>query len=218
MAKKKPKFYVVWEGKTTGVFSQWSDCQAAISGFSSAKYMSFESRALAEAAYNEGPADYWGKKNKSKRDAKPQLTPEQLAKIGMPIEDALCVDAACSGKTMEMEYRGVWYRDRSVYFAAGPHPRATNNLGEFLAIVHGLALMMKEGNTAPIYTDSKIAMAWVAKKQVRSQTQSRGETSAGVNQLVSRAVKWLIDNQYPNPILKWHTDVWGEIPADYGRK
>lgn len=215
MVKKKPKFYVVWEGKKPGVFEQWSDCQASIKGFSGAKFLSFPTLAAAQAAYEDGHADHWGQK---KKKAAIILTPEQLATIGMPIEEALCVDAACNSQTMVMEYRGVWYADRAVYFSAGPHPGGTNNIGEFLAIVHGIAQLAKDGKTVPIYSDSRTAIAWVERKVVNSQTRKRGDTSTKVNRLVDRALKWLTENSYPNEILKWRTDVWGEVPADYGRK
>ena len=36
--------------------------------------------------------------------------------------------------------------------------------------------------------------------------------------LIQRAEKWLNENDYSTKILKWETEVWGEIPADFGRK
>ena len=215
MTKKKPKFYVVWEGKKSGVFTEWADCQASIQGFSNAKYMSFPSLLAAQAALEEGHGEHWGKKEKKSAIV---LTPEQLATIGMPLENALCVDAACNPQTMVMEYRGVWYKDRSIYFSAEPRVGGTNNIGEFLAIVHGLAQMAKDGIEVPIYSDSRIAIGWVKGVRARSQARDRGDTSNTINRLIDRALKWLTENTYPNEILKWRTDVWGEVPADYGRK
>jgi ribonuclease HI len=215
MAKKKPKFYVVWEGKSPGLYSTWAECDAAIRGFSGARYKSFPTLAAAKAAYDDGAGAHWGQ---GKKETKPELTREQLAAIGVPLEESLCVDAACNMQTRVMEYRGVWYRDRAVYFSAGPHPGGTNNIGEFLAIVHGLAQMAKEKIELPVYTDSRTAISWVNKRVVKSQAIANGETSTLINQLVKRAVQWLKTNEYPNEILKWRTDVWGEVPADYGRK
>ncbi|MEO2011192.1 MAG: ribonuclease H family protein [Pirellulaceae bacterium] len=211
--KKKPKFYVVWEGKAPGVYTTWSECEAATRGFAGARFKSFSTLAGAEQAYSDGPSAHWGKK-----EPRRTFTQEELAEIGIPIEESLCVDAAWNAQTKVLEYRGVWYRDRSVLFEAGPYPNGTNNIGEFLAIVHGLALMAKEGNQAPVYTDSLTAISWVTKIAVRSKSMDKGETSAGLNRYVKRALSWLRENPYPNQILKWRTDVWGEIPADYGRK
>ncbi len=117
-----------------------------------------------------------------------------------------------------MEYRGVWLADRSVAFQQGPFENATNNIGEFLAIVHALALMSKRGVTLPVYSDSSVAIGWVRKKIVRSKSMLRGKTSPRVNDLVTRALQWLKSNTYENGILKWETAAWGEIPADFGRK
>ncbi|MCE1155298.1 MAG: ribonuclease H, partial [Bacteroidales bacterium] len=36
--------------------------------------------------------------------------------------------------------------------------------------------------------------------------------------LIARAEKWLADNRYSTRIMKWQTEAWGEIPADFGRK
>ena len=37
-------------------------------------------------------------------------------------------------------------------------------------------------------------------------------------ELIDRAENWLKTNHYSNKILKWDTPLWGEIPADFGRK
>lgn len=117
-----------------------------------------------------------------------------------------------------MEYRGVWFRDRSIAFQRGPFQNATNNIGEFLAIVHALALMSKQSMDWPIYSDSQTAISWVRKKRVNSKSMRKGETSDQINDLVERALRWLKENDYKNEILKWETEAWGEVPADYGRK
>jgi ribonuclease HI len=36
--------------------------------------------------------------------------------------------------------------------------------------------------------------------------------------LLDRAQNWLANHTYPNPLLKWETEQWGENPADFGRK
>lgn len=42
-----------------------------------------------------------------------------------------------------MEYRGVYVRTGQELFRIGPYPDGTNNVGEFLALVHALALLKK---------------------------------------------------------------------------
>ena len=61
LADKKPKFYVVWQGREPGVYSTWDACQKQISGFSGAKYKSFDSMANAKAAFQQDADEHWGK-------------------------------------------------------------------------------------------------------------------------------------------------------------
>jgi len=213
VASRRKKFYVVWKGATPGVYTTWADCESAIKGQSGAKYKSFPTKDAAEKAFREGPDDYWGRD----KFVSP-LSDAELAEIGQPIENSMCVDAACDTKTGEMEYRGVWHHDGSIAFQQGPFEGATNNIGEFLAIVHALALMRKQSIDRPVYTDSQTAMSWVRWKNVNSKSMRKGETSEQINDLVARALRWLNENEYDNDILKWETEAWGEVPADYGRK
>ncbi len=212
MAKKK-KFYVVWKGKKPGVYSTWNECKKQINGFEGAQYKSFASESEANLAFKKSYNDYKGKDTK-----KLTLSKEELLKFGKPILSSLSVDAACAGNPGKMEYRGVDTKTKQQIFIQGPFKKGTNNIGEFLAIVHGLAfLKSKKAYNYPIYTDSKIAMSWVKKKQCRTNITFSDENKDLLD-LIKRAEKWLQENSYSNPILKWETKAWGEIPADFGRK
>jgi len=102
-------------------------------------------------------------------------------------------------------------------FHQGPFAEGTNNIGEFLAIVHGLAYLKKKNSTRALYTDSKIAMGWVKAKQCKTKLVKNVKNKP-LFDLVTRAENWLKTNTYTNKILKWETQAWGEIPADFGRK
>lgn len=130
--------------------------------------------------------------------------------------EALCVDAACSGNPGPMEYRGVHLPSGKEVFRFGPI-QGTNNIGEFLAIVHGLALMHQKGIAMPIYSDSVSGQAWVRNRKAKT-TLARTEQTAQALDMVARAEAWLRNNSFRVPILKWNTNEWGEIPADFGRK
>jgi ribonuclease HI len=213
MASSKKKFYAVWQGMAPGVYTTWAECESAIKGFSNAKYKSFPTLEAAQRAFEEGPGAYWGTGKFVSA-----LSPQELAASGSPVENSLCVDAAWNAQTKEMEYRGVWLHDGSLAFRQGPFQNATNNIGEFLAIVHALAWLDRQSNASPIYSDSQTAMAWVRNKKVASKSMAKGLTSEQVNDLVERALVWLKTHEYNNEILKWNTVAWGDIPADYGRK
>ena len=211
MAKKK--YYVIWKGKETGIFSSWERVKKLIHGFEGAQYKSFVDLNEAEIAFKKSYADYKGKDTK-----KPTLSAAEKAKYGTPIENSLTVDAACSGNPGKMEYRGVLNYSKKEIFRKGPYNGGTNNIGEFLALVHGIALLQKKGlHKIPIYTDSKIAMSWIKKKECRTNIAFDASNKELLD-LIQRAEKWLQENSYQNPILKWETKAWGEIPADFGRK
>jgi len=212
-SKKKNKFYVVWIGKKPGVYETWAECESAIQGFAGAKYKSFPTLESADTALKDGPAEYWGT-NK----VVSSLTAADLERIGQPLTNSLCVDAAWNATSKVMEYQGVWNHDKSPAFHQGPFDAATNNIGEFLALVHALAVLVKREIDWPVYSDSQTAISWVRKKRVKSKSMKLGETSEQINNLVERALKWIASNTYTNQVLKWETEAWGEIPADFGRK
>jgi ribonuclease HI len=208
MARKKKKYYVVWAGHEPGIYDSWTECHKQVKNYPGAKYKSFTSQQEAEDAFSEG---YSFDKTKN---------PKTILSPNHPdiIQESWSVDAACSGNPGKMEYRGVFTKDGSQIFYAGPYKRGTNNLGEFLALVHACALLKKMGDTKRvIYSDSKIAINWL--KLGRAKTKLvRDARTALLFEHLDRAEKWLESNTIENPILKWKTDVWGEIPADFGRK
>lgn len=209
---KKQKFYVVWKGKRPGIYESWDDCKAQIDGVKGAQYKSFKSFAEAKKAFN---GDYLEYKGKSK--GKSKLSAEDLLKIGDPNFYSISVDAASSGNPGVMEYQGVDTKTKKVLFKQGPYVEGTNNIGEFLAIVHGLAFLKQKKSDRVLYSDSRIAMGWVRKKKCNTKLQ-KNKRNASLFELIARAESWLKSNRYNTPIVKWETTAWGEIPADFGRK
>ena len=233
----KQKYYVVWNGPSPGVYSSWEACQEAVSGVSGAKYKSFKTQAEAEDAFEMGEEEYSLASGTSEtsnssdsssssetretstsaasKPERPNYNPANLPADA--IRMAIAVDAACSGNPGAMEYRGVYLADGKEIFHYGP-VHGTNNIGEFLAIVHGLALLKQKGlDTMPIYSDSVNAQLWVRKHHCKT-TLVRNDQTEKLYQMIERAEAWLRNNTYKNPIIKWQTDKWGEIPADFGRK
>jgi len=205
----KQKFYVVWQGYKPGIYTSWPACQAQIDGYPGARHKSFETKAAAEAALKQGPSAP-GKSGGVKKPIKTMISRSAI------IWDSISVDAACSGNPGVMEYQGVTTKGSEQLF----HQKfdlGTNNIGEFLGIVHGLAMLKKEGRNIPIYTDSRTAMKWVSDKKARTKLDHTPKT-AYLFELINRAETWLKKNTYSNPVLKWETESWGEIPADFGRK
>ncbi|HXK75837.1 MAG TPA: ribonuclease H family protein [Bacteroidaceae bacterium] len=222
--KSKVKFYVVWTGRTPGIYDTWEECKAQVHGVA-ASYKSYPTLEEAQIAYRQGDKHTVQEGQPKEKDEKGASRPNQngLSKDQLPsypkdvIANALAVDAACSGNPGAMEYRGVYVGNFQEIFHYGPI-HGTNNIGEFLAIVHGLAMMDQHPEwKMPIYSDSKIAIGWVTRKKCNTKLEHTTKTNE-LYKVIARAEKWLKTHTYDIPILKWDTKKWGEIPADFGRK
>jgi len=208
---KKQKFYVVWIGRKPGIYTTWAECLEQVEKFEGAAYKAFENSEAAKTAF---ASDY--KKiiyNKKKQPNKQN----KLLFAGKPEKKSVSVDAACNTKTKLMEYQGVYTATGEKLFLQGPFRDATNNIGEFLAIVHALALLKQKNSTLLVYSDSMTAIKWVKDKKAKTKLLP-SESNIELFDLITRAEKWLTDNSFTNRILKWNTESWGEIPADFGRK
>ena len=212
----KQKFYVVWRGRKPGVYDSWDDCKQQVEGFGEAAYKAYATLEDAEEAFWRGKEGAGAARAVAGQDDKTSGTPLPAAAPRPYDEDAIAVDAACSGNPGPMEYRGVDLRSGRELFHLGPM-HGTNNIGEFLAIVHALALLKKQGVKRTVYSDSRNALIWVRQKQCKTRLERNAQTE-GLFQLIDRAVIWLRNNKIEVPLLKWQTKEWGEVPADFGRK
>lgn len=215
------KYYVLFNGPDAGVYDNWEDVASRIN-FKGARYKGYSTSAEAAEAFR-----------RESDDASPSSLGRLLSKAGsqrlpaagkpdyMTIPevdlDAWAVDASCMGNPGRMEYQGVELMTGRTLFRVGPFDDATNNIGEFLAIVHAMALMHKEGKYHNIYSDSVSGMAWARTRKVKTQLKPT-ERNKKVFELMARAVTWLNTHTFPAKVMKWQTDRWGEIPADFGRK
>lgn len=219
MAKKR-KFYVVWVGRAPGIYDTWAETLAQVDGYPGARYRAFNDQDEATMAFRQGmdaQEDPWvlfRKINEHQTQANVRNYSE------MPVRtDAIAVDGACSANPGPMEYRGVWVSDGTEVFRKGPFAGGTNNIGEYLAIIHAAAMLKNRGDTTtPIYSDSRTALSWVQRGGNRTKLQPTVE-NAELMAILARADAWLRANgPVANPLLKWDTTAWGEIPADFGRK
>ncbi|MBP1645941.1 MAG: ribonuclease H-related protein [Bacteroidetes bacterium] len=209
----KQKYYVVWQGHKKGVFESWQECQEQIKGFPQAQYKSFSNKIEAEFAFKEKAEKHLYAKANNKTS-----TPSQtlISEAGSPIMESIATDAACSGNPGKMEYQGVSSKTKKQLFHYS-HPCGTNNIGEFLGLVHGLSYLKRHNLNLPLYTDSVNAMKWVKQKKCKTKLERNSKTE-DLFKYIERAEKWLQENTYTTKILKWNTEAWGEIPADFGRK
>jgi ribonuclease HI len=218
---KEKKYYVVWVGKTPGVYADWPLAQSQIAGFAGARYKSFLNIEEAKLAFQRPWQDFVNPKGdgsgkpKEDKGAPKILTEEFLKEI---VADSIAVDAACSGNPGKMEYRGVYTLAPEIeVFRSQVFPLGTNNIGEFLALVHALAMFHETKPDLTIYSDSVLAQGWIKKKKCATKLPINKKTEY-LHSLIVRAETWLKTHKFKNKILKWDTKKWGEIPADFGRK
>ena len=220
MAKQKAKFYVVWQGREAGIYDSWAACEAQVKGVA-AKYKGFATRTEAEKAFTEGFEKYisFDRSVENEQTAsivRGTISPEEMLQQGVQLP-ALAVDAACSGNPGMMEFRGVIADTGTQVFHRGPYVDGTNNIGEFLALVLGLAYLKREKLNWALYSDSKTAISWVRQKQCKTKLEWSNKNQ-DLLFAVRAAEKWLHENTWTTAIYKWETEQWGEIPADFGRK
>jgi ribonuclease HI len=211
MSKKaKKKYYVVWRGFKPGIYETWDECKRMVNGFEGAQYKSFTTKEEAEQAF--------GKSYEEIKELKGKKILHELTTDEKPVLYSLSVDAACKGNPGPLEFQGVFTDTGTPIFRRGPYEEGTVNIGEFLAIVLALAWLKKNNLKMPVYSDSKTAISWVKKKQINTKLKW-SDKNKELLKAVHSALKWLNENDYSDiEILKWNTKLWGEIPADFGRK
>ncbi|MDO5394474.1 MAG: ribonuclease H family protein [Bacteroidales bacterium] len=210
------KYYVVWEGRAPGIYSSWEECQEQVEGYPDARYRSFPDLVTATEAFRGDPREQMALFRAMSSQRAQAVNYSAIPEIRT---DAIAVDGACSRNPGPTEYRGVEVLTGRELFRVGPIAAATNNIGEYLAIIHAAAMLRQRGDaTTPIYSDSRTALAWIRAGHHRSRLVPSAE-NARARDLLARADRWLAANgPIVNPLLKWDTEHWGEIPADFGRK
>jgi ribonuclease HI len=181
----KQKYYVVWKGHKPGIYSSWGECEKQVKGFAAAQFKAFESLKEAQAAYQSQYEAFKGK---------PASHGKWREASTKPLLPSICVDAACSGSPGKVEYRGVFTESEEEIFRVGPFPDGTNNVGEFLAIVHALTWLAKHEKEMPVYSDSENGIAWVYTGQCRTKLKHT-ERNALLFAMIHSAENWLSENE-----------------------
>ena len=209
MRKSEKNFYVIRKWKKIWIFDSRNESKEYVNGYSGAKYKWFSSKKEAEIALNDWREKYYEVKNTEKKHV--------VKNKDIPFfAESIAVDAACSWNPWEMEYRGIDLQTWKEIF----HEKFkiwTNNIGEFLAIIHWLKYLWDDNKV--IYSDSRIAISWVNQWKCKTQINAEGNLDFWRTlESIKRAEKWLKENWINHKILKWNTEDWWEIPADFWRK
>lgn len=209
------KFYVVWKGYSPGIYDSWEECKLQVSGFPGAEYKAYDSQEAATKAFRGNYAEETKLLKAIANHNNETVNYEAIPEI---IKDSIAVDGACSKNPGPMEYRGVDVMTGAQIFHLGPLADGTNNVAEYLALIHALAFLKKTGNDhTAVYSDSRTAMSWLRNRGHKS-TLAPTPNNARIFELLERADRWIQTNVSYNRVIKWDTEHWGEIPADFNRK
>lgn len=227
--RKRKKYYTVWVGREPGVYDDWEDAREQVENFPGARFKSFDSPEAAAEAFRRGD-DANGrslgrllinasrKATANRTEADRLLTLDEQKRRFPEIDpNAWAVDASCLGNPGVMEYQCIDLATGQRVFHFGPVEPSTNNIGEFLALVHAISLLAQRGERRVVYSDSRIAMGWLRRKHANTKLTG-GKGNPQVDELLRRAERWLLTHNVDIPVRKWQTETWGEIPADFGRK
>jgi ribonuclease HI len=176
------KFYVVWSGRNTGIFTDWPTAQASVDKYPGARYKAFPTRAEAEQAYRAGRPPVVRAKSRAKAVAKESSDAGSAAEAKFDLR--IYCDGACDPNPGHAGSGIAVYRDGRVvelWFGLH-HPNGTNNTAELNALYHALLMgekAMQAGETVEILSDSKYALScidvWAAGWEKRGWKKTGGE-------------------------------------------
>lgn len=185
------KFYVVWKGRTPGIYSDWNSCNAQVHGFPGPKFKSFPTREAAEAAYakgsSAGSAPSRTRSPASRSPASRRAGPKTWtgAEVdALKVDTKIFSDGACDPNPGQAGSGVAVYRDdvlEELWYGLY-EPQGTNNTAELHAL-HQALLMAKEetrqGRSAVALSDSKYSIQcvtqWATNWKKAGWTRKGGE-------------------------------------------
>ena len=177
------KFYVVWAGRQTGIFTDWTTTRRAVDKFTGARFKSFATRAEAEQAFRRGGGD-----NPEKTAGNPKNAIHAGARRAMhtahQFDISIYCDGACEPNPGNAGSGIVVYRGgelAQLWFGLY-NPMGTNNTAELNALYHALRMAEAEierGNSVEICSDSAYSIncirSWAPGWEKRGWKKAGGE-------------------------------------------
>jgi len=184
MAKK---YYVVWQGRETGIFTDWASCKAQVYEFRGAKYKSYLSRAEAEEALRSGRTASTPSKRPSVTSAATNKTSTTLSAddvAAVAVQTKVFTDGGCEPNPGNAGSGVALYRDEQLaelWFGLY-NPQGTNNTAELNALHQAMLMAQREldaQRSVAIFCDSKYSIQcitqWAAGWQRNNWTKRGGE-------------------------------------------
>jgi ribonuclease HI len=161
------KFYVVWSGRQTGVFTDWATTQRAVDKYAGARFKSFATRAEAEQAFGRGRSASIPPKMASKQKTGTSASQRCGAHTAHQFDVSIYCDGACDPNPGNAGSGIVVYRAgklAQLWFGLYS-PLGTNNTAELNALYHALRMAEAEieaGNKVEVCSDSAYSINCIA--------------------------------------------------------
>jgi ribonuclease HI len=159
------KYYVVWEGRQQGIFTDWSVCRNHVDRYPGARYKSYRTRAEAEAAYRGGSKAATKKTTPAPRKRSGQgpktYSAEEVAAVDA--QTKIFTDGGCEPNPGQAASGVAVYRAGTIaeLWYGLFDPRGTNNTAELNALHQALLIAEKEiaaKATVAIFCDSRYSI------------------------------------------------------------
>ena len=152
------KFYVVWTGRQTGIFTDWTTARRAVERYPGARFKSFPTRVAAEEAFARG-TDGVAAKVSAGRKAVRSARRRRDAHNAHQFDVSIYCDGACDPNPGHAGSGIVVYRAGNLaeLWYGLYNPLGTNNTAELNALYHALRMAEAEidaGNTVEVCSDS----------------------------------------------------------------
>ncbi|MCE9678967.1 ribonuclease H family protein [Shewanella sp. AS1] len=180
------KYYVVWAGRKTGIFTSWPETKALVDGFAGARYKSFKTEAEACAAFKGQPSG--GQKPINKLKQAPKSAPATANKTNesaQPDSDLdIYTDGGCEPNPGKAGSGLALYRSGqlSELWYGLFNPNGTNNSAELNALYQALIIAqgaLEQGKIVHIHSDSQYALNcvtnWAYGWKAKNWTRKTGE-------------------------------------------
>jgi ribonuclease HI len=178
------KFYVVWSGRQTGVFTDWATTQRAVNKYAGARFKSFPTRAEAEEAFAGGVATSASPNAAGRQKAATPDSERRASHTAHHFEVTIYCDGACEPNPGHAGSGIVVYRTgklAELWFGLY-NPTGTNNSAELNALYHALRMAeaeIKAGNTVEVCSDSAYSIncirAWAPSWEKKGWKKPGGE-------------------------------------------
>jgi len=178
------KFYVVWSGRRTGVFTDWATTQRAVDKYAGARFKSFPTRAEAEQAFARGSHASVPPKTPGRQKAGTPRSERSATHTAHQFDVTIYCDGACEPNPGNAGSGIVVYRagELAQLWYGLYNPRGTNNTAELNALYHALRMAeaeIKTGNTVEVCSDSAYSIncirSWAPKWEKKGWKKPGGE-------------------------------------------